>query len=234
MPVRDQVDAELALRRLDRRIDLAGRHVIALGVELEVMDQRFHRALHLAALRRHDLVVERGDRPPARFRQQLGAALAHDADGLFASPPCGRGSGRSNRRSCRRGCRTPVRRSIRRAAPCAGPRPRPSHAPSRRTCPTSRRRRWRRHAMSTLRCLKMRFSVRSDSRSSTTLRNGSHQASMSLTSLVRQVLMHAADAEVVRVETRARGALVEHHQLLALLEAPERRRERADVERLGS
>ena len=30
----------------------------------------------------------------------------------------------------------------------------------------------------------------------------------------------------------ARGALVEHHQLLALLEAPERRRQRADVHRL--
>jgi hypothetical protein len=52
-----QIDAELALRRLDRGIDLAGRHVEAFGVELEVMDQRFHRALHLAALRRHDLAV---------------------------------------------------------------------------------------------------------------------------------------------------------------------------------
>ena len=46
--VGDEIDAELALRRLDRRIDFAGRHVVALGIELEVMDQRFHRALHLA------------------------------------------------------------------------------------------------------------------------------------------------------------------------------------------
>ena len=44
--------------------------------------------------------------------------------------------------------------------------------------------------------------------------------------------MHAADAEISRVHARARGALVEHHQLLALLEAPQRRGQRADVHRL--
>ena len=44
--------------------------------------------------------------------------------------------------------------------------------------------------------------------------------------------MHAADAEIGRVHAGARGALVERHQILALLEAPERRRERADVQRL--
>src|SRR5581483_3169735 len=40
--VGDRINAELALGRFDRGIDLAGRHVHALGVELEVMDQRFH------------------------------------------------------------------------------------------------------------------------------------------------------------------------------------------------
>ena len=50
--------------------------------------------------------------------------------------------------------------------------------------------------------------------------------------LRRQVLVHAADAEIGRVHARAGGALVEHHQLLALLEAPQRRGERADVHRL--
>ncbi len=44
--------------------------------------------------------------------------------------------------------------------------------------------------------------------------------------------MHAAGAEIGRMHARARGALVEHHQLLALLEAPQRRGERADVHRL--
>ena len=62
--------------------------------------------------------------------------------------------------------------------------------------------------------------------------NGSQNASMSSISFRRQVLMHAADAEVGRVHARAGGALVEHHQLLALLEAPQRRGERADVHRL--
>src|SRR5882762_2345086 len=55
--VGDEIDAELALRRLDRGIDFAGRHVDAFGVELEVMDKGFHRALHLATARRRDLVV---------------------------------------------------------------------------------------------------------------------------------------------------------------------------------
>ena len=50
--------------------------------------------------------------------------------------------------------------------------------------------------------------------------------------LRRQILMHAADAEISRMHARARGALVEPHQLLALLETPQRRGERADVHRL--
>ena len=50
--------------------------------------------------------------------------------------------------------------------------------------------------------------------------------------LSRQILMHAARPEIGRVHARARGALVEDHQLLALLEAPERRSERADIHRL--
>ncbi len=61
--VGDEIDAELTLGRLDRGIDIAGRHVEAFGVELEVVNQRLHRALHLAALGRHDLVVVDRDRP---------------------------------------------------------------------------------------------------------------------------------------------------------------------------
>ena len=47
--------------------------------------------------------------------------------------------------------------------------------------------------------------------------------------LLWEILMHAADAEIFRVHARARGTLVEHHQLLALFEAPQRRGERANV-----
>ena len=51
--------------------------------------------------------------------------------------------------------------------------------------------------------------------------------------LLRQILMHPARPEIGRMEPRARSALIEDHQLLALLEAPERRRQRADVHGLG-
>ena len=57
-----QIDAELPLGAFGRDIDLARRHVEAFGVELEVMDQRFHRLLHFAALGRCDLAVVAGDR----------------------------------------------------------------------------------------------------------------------------------------------------------------------------
>jgi hypothetical protein len=56
--VGDQIDAELALGRFDRGIGLAGRHVETLGVELEVVDQRFHGTFHFSALGRRDLVVD--------------------------------------------------------------------------------------------------------------------------------------------------------------------------------
>ena len=87
--------------------------------------------------------------------------------------------------------------------------------------------------MSTLRCLKMRFSVSSPSMSSSTLGWVSQNLAMSSIELGRQVLVHAAEAEILGVHAAAGGALVEHHQLLALLEAPQRRGERADVHGLG-
>jgi hypothetical protein len=68
--VRHQIDAELALGRLDGGIDLALRHAVALGVELEMVDQRFHRALHGAALGGHHLAVGRRDRAVLLLAQQ--------------------------------------------------------------------------------------------------------------------------------------------------------------------
>src|SRR6202034_4750522 len=78
----DQIHPELALWRLDRGIDFAGGNMEALGVELEMMDQRFHRALHLAAARRENFVVLDGDRSLPVGGTQLYDALFHDADGL--------------------------------------------------------------------------------------------------------------------------------------------------------
>src|SRR5215510_6306177 len=77
--VGDEIDAELALGRLDRGVNLAGRHVKTFGVELEVVDQRLHGALHLAAARRRDLVVLDHHRTlPVRRARSLDALL-HNA-----------------------------------------------------------------------------------------------------------------------------------------------------------
>ena len=50
--------------------------------------------------------------------------------------------------------------------------------------------------------------------------------------LRRQVLMHAAGPEIGRVQTRAAGPLIKHHQLFTLFEPPQRRGQGADVQRL--
>src|SRR6266481_1142432 len=80
--VRHQVDAELALGRLDRGVDLAGGHVMALAIELEMVNGRLHRALHLSAQRRDDLVVPNDNRSPTFGQPQLLQALFHDAHRL--------------------------------------------------------------------------------------------------------------------------------------------------------
>ena len=54
--VADDVEAELALRRLDRRIDLARRHLEAVGGEVEVLDQRLHRAVDPVLVHREAIV----------------------------------------------------------------------------------------------------------------------------------------------------------------------------------
>ena len=80
--VGDQIDAELAFGGFHRRIDLPGRHAKAFCVEFEVMDQRFHRALHLAAARGEDLVVLHRDRTLPIWSAELRDALSHDAHRL--------------------------------------------------------------------------------------------------------------------------------------------------------
>ncbi len=50
----------------------------------------------------------------------------------------------------------------------------------------------------------------------------------------RQIDMDAARPEIIGVQPRARDALVELHQPLALLEPPQKRRDRTDIEREGA
>ncbi len=75
--VAHQIDAELALRRFDGGVRVAGRHAVALGEELEVMNQRFHVALHLLTARRANLAVV--DHHRARIGPQPRHALLDDA-----------------------------------------------------------------------------------------------------------------------------------------------------------
>src|SRR5437660_5188244 len=78
--VGDEIDAELALRRLDRSVDLAFGNMHALGDELEVVDELLHPELHLLARRRRDLVVVDHHRPGVLA--QPVDALSYDAIGL--------------------------------------------------------------------------------------------------------------------------------------------------------
>src|SRR5919205_4575160 len=55
--VGDDVTAELTPGRLDRDVDLALRHAVALGDDLEVVDEGLHRGVELLARRQHDLAV---------------------------------------------------------------------------------------------------------------------------------------------------------------------------------
>eukprot|EP00964_Phaeocystis_antarctica_P045323 scaffold26078_cov36-Phaeocystis_antarctica.AAC.2 len=62
-----EVDAELALGRLDGRVRLTGRRRVALREELEVVDEGLHVLLHLAAGGGRDLAVVHAHR--ARLEQ---------------------------------------------------------------------------------------------------------------------------------------------------------------------
>ena len=77
-PIADEIDAKFALRRLNRRIDFAGRNVEPFGIELEVVDQRFHRALHLGPRWWRDLALTRRHGPLPVRSQKLLHALLHD------------------------------------------------------------------------------------------------------------------------------------------------------------
>ena len=83
-PVADQIDAKFALGAFGRHVHFACGHVKAFSVELEVVDQRFHRLLHLGALGRRDLAIIRADRAGRHLRQALLDDLRAFVDFLHA------------------------------------------------------------------------------------------------------------------------------------------------------
>jgi hypothetical protein len=76
--VRDEVAAALAARRLDRDVHLSLGDAVALGDDLEVVDERLHRGVELLARRQHDLAVVRDPRLPAQLLEPRDA-LGDDA-----------------------------------------------------------------------------------------------------------------------------------------------------------
>src|SRR4051812_43112170 len=76
--IRYQVHAEFPFRRLNRGIHLSGRDVKALGIQLKMVDKRFHRPLHVAATGRRNLVVQHGDWTSTFLGPKLLQALLHD------------------------------------------------------------------------------------------------------------------------------------------------------------
>ena len=99
--VGDDVDAELAARRLDADVDLALGDGVALGDDLEVVDERLHRRVQLLARRQHDLAVV-GDPRLALASPRAGRCTARRCAPTGASRPCAPGSARRRRPPGRR------------------------------------------------------------------------------------------------------------------------------------
>ena len=72
--IADEIDAKFTLGAFGCNVNLTGRHVEALCIQLEVVDQRFHRLLHFRALGRRNLAIVRADRAARHLCQ----ALLHD------------------------------------------------------------------------------------------------------------------------------------------------------------
>src|SRR5688500_1184077 len=80
--VADEVYTEFTLGRLDGYIELASKDIEAFSIQLEMMNQCFHRLLHLATLWWHSLAVKSRDRTFTIRRVQLLDALPHNPRGL--------------------------------------------------------------------------------------------------------------------------------------------------------
>ena len=225
--VGDQIDAELTLGRLNGGVNLTGGNVEAFGVKLEMMDQRFHRPLHLAPLRRADLAA-RHHVALAVGRAQFGNRLMNDLQALLhlghaAQIAVIAIAVLANRNlevelgiklirlaaaqvPCKAGTAhhhariTPVRDVLFRDNPDVGIALLEDAVFGQEPMQV---------AQDTREFLRPLFDI-VDQRG-------------------RQVLVHTTGAEIGGVQTRAAGAFIEHHQLFALFKAPKRRGQRANV-----
>ena len=224
--VRDQIDPELALGRLDHGVDLAFGGAEAFGIELEVMDQGFHRHLHLGPARRCDLVVGGHDRPTDLAQLFAGLAddlrrfphLLHPAEITVIAVAV----------LAQRNLEVEVVVALVRLVATQVPGDAgPSHhhageAPGQGLFLAD-------HTNIDVPLLEdavagdQAFDVVTDRREAL------GPAVDVLDQLIGQVLVDAARPEIVGMQTSATGALVEDHQLFAFLEAPQRRRQGSDI-----
>jgi len=192
------------------------------------MDQRFHRGLHLATARRRDLVVRDLHRPRLHLRQALPdhrhafthLADAHQVAVIAVAVAADRDAEIE-----------PVVHLVRlRLAQiprhAGGPQARPGEAPGQRLL--------RRHDADIHQPLlpdavvgQQRLQVVDE------LRESLGPGTDLLLQPGRQILGDAAWPEIIRMQPRAGRGLMELHQLLALLEPPQRRRDRPHVQRIG-
>ena len=222
-----EVDAKLALGGLDGGIDLAFGHVEALGVKLEMVNECLHRGLHVTTLGRRQLAT--GQDVALTFRRaQLGNRLVDDRDRLahlfhadevavIAVAVLAHGDLELELVVAFVGLRT---------AQVPG-QPRSAHHDAGKAPVEDLF--FRHHADIGIALLEDAVFGQQP------VDIGQHVGEMvgPFLDIVdqrgRQVLVHAAGPEIGRVQARAAGAFVEDHQLLAFLEAPERRRQSAHV-----
>src|SRR5262245_24282421 len=228
--VRHEIDAELAFRRLDRGVNLPRGHVVSLGIELEVVDERLHRGFHLAAARRHHLVVF--DRDRSLLGDEPFATLLHDAHRLTHLIHAHEVAVVTIAVLADRDIEFElviafVRLALAQVPGCAGP---PDHDAGEAAAPRILE---LHHADIDVALLEDAvvgeeiFDVVAD------FEEGMAEGIDIGDELRGKILMNAARTEIGRVHAASRGPLVEHHQLLAFLEAPQRRRERTHIQSLG-
>src|SRR6266542_3470900 len=216
--VGNEIDPELALWRLHRRIYLSSRHTEAFGVELKMMDERFHGALHDFAPGRHDLVVRDAHRALPFGQPQL---LQADAIAVIAVPVLTDGDVEVELVVAFVGLRFAQVPGCTRAA---------NHHPGKAPVPRVLKLDHRDPDVALLEDAivgQQALDVVAD------LQERIAEIPDVVEELRWQILMHTAGPKVIGVHPGSGGPLIEHHQLLAFLEAPQRRGQRADVHGLG-
>ena len=69
--VADDIESELAVRCLDRFVNLTRRHFDAFDDQLEVVDQRLHRIVHVVLRWQHNFLVVDIDWPAGEYLHRL-------------------------------------------------------------------------------------------------------------------------------------------------------------------